>query len=119
MELKIGLAKELLSRALPKQKVRVLMDFLKYYVRFADHENNIIFEEELHKITGRTITMGIEELLLDRAKYEGRIEGILEGTMQGKLEGQRAIALEMKLDNFPIAQIAKLTKLSPSEIAKL
>jgi len=111
MELKIGLAKELLSRALPKQKVRVLMDFLKYYVRFADHENNIIFEEELHKITGRTITMGIEELLLDRAKYEGHIEG--------KLEGQRAIALEMKLDNFPIAQIAKLTKLSPSEIAKL
>ena len=115
MELKIGLVKELLSRALPKQKVRVLMDFLKYYVRFADHENNIIFEEELHKITGRTITMGIEELLLDRAKYEGRIEGKLEG----KLEEQRAIALEMKLGNFSIAQIAKLTKLPPSEIAKL
>lgn len=33
---KTSLAKELLSRDMPKRKIRVLMNFLKFYVRFSD-----------------------------------------------------------------------------------
>lgn len=73
LALKLKLAKELLTREMPKKKIRVLMNFLRYYVRFLDPENNSIFEQELEKITERSaVTMGIEELLLDRAKNEGK-----------------------------------------------
>ncbi len=48
------------------------MNFLRYYIRFSDPGNNSIFEQELQKLTGRSNTMGIEELLLDRAKNEVR-----------------------------------------------
>jgi len=51
--------------------------------------------------------MGIEELLLDRAKKQGKHEGII------------AVAREMKKDGIPVEQIAKFTKLSIKEIEKL
>ena len=51
--------------------------------------------------------MGIEELLLDRAKK------------QGKLKAQMEVAREMKKDGIPVEQIAKFTKLSIKEIEKL
>ncbi|WP_250318143.1 hypothetical protein [Pedobacter sp. B4-66] len=79
-------------------------------------ENNGIFEEELEKIKGgSTVTMGIEELLLDRAKNEGKVEG--------KAEGERIKALEMaktfKKLGIAIADISKGTGLSVKEIEAL
>ena len=41
----------------------MIMNFLKSYIRFENTENNIIFDQELQQITGRTETMGIKELL--------------------------------------------------------
>lgn len=111
LELKIKLAKELFSRQIHKNKIRVLMNFLRYYVRFSDPENNLIFEHQLEKLTEKTNTMGIEELLLDRAKNEGKLEG--------KHEEAVKIAREMKKDKFPFETIAKLTKLSLQEIEVL
>jgi hypothetical protein len=40
------------------------MNFLKNYVHFENPGNNITFEAQLDHITGRTKTMGIEELIL-------------------------------------------------------
>lgn len=107
LDLKIKLAKELLSRQIAKNKIRVLINFLRYYVRFSDPENNSIFEQHLEKLTGKSTTMGIEELLLDRAKNEGKHEEAV------------TIAREMKKDKFPIEKIAKLTKLPIQEIESL
>ena len=55
--------------------------------------------------------MGIEELLLDRAKKQG----IREGEHKSLI----AVAREMKKDGIPVEQIAKFTKLSIKEIEKL
>lgn len=119
LDLKMRLAKELLSMDMPKEKIRVLMDFLKYYVRFRDKENNITFEQELEKLTGRSTTMGIEELLLDRAKHEGKVEGKSEGLEIGEHNKAMEIARELKKEGLAIEFIAKTTKLSIAEIEEL
>jgi len=51
--------------------------------------------------------MGIEELLLNRAKKEGKRESLI------------SVAREMKKDGIPVEQIVKFTKLSIKEIEKL
>lgn len=115
LEIKMGLAKLLLSKKITKDKIRVLMDFLKYYVRFDAKENNIIFEQKLEILTGRSNTMGIEELLLDRAKKQG----IEQGIDLGIEKGIEQVALEMKREGLSLDQIAKFTKLSNKEIEEL
>jgi predicted transposase/invertase (TIGR01784 family) len=55
--------------------------------------------------------MGIEELLLDQAKKEGRQEGNHEKAV--------AIARELKKEGLSVDFIAKTTKLSVEEIGKL
>jgi len=71
LKLKLELAKELLAKHITKEKIRVLMNFLRYYVRFENPDINTKFEEQVEILTKKSTTMGIEELLLDRAKKEG------------------------------------------------
>ncbi|EEI90882.1 hypothetical protein HMPREF0765_3429 [Sphingobacterium spiritivorum ATCC 33300] len=107
LQTKIQLARELLERNMSKEKIRGLMNFLRYYVRFDNSEVNTIFEQEVEKLTERSHTMGIEELLLNRAKKEGKRESLI------------SVAREMKKDGIPVEQIVKFTKLSIKEIEKL
>lgn len=115
LDLKLKIAKELLVREMPKRKIRVLMNFLRYYVRFLDPENNGIFEKELEKIKGgRRITMGIEELLLDRAKNEG-----ISLERAKALEEKKEMIKTFKELGIAIADISKGTGLSVKEIEAL
>lgn len=107
LALKVNLARLLFSKQIAKEKIRGLMNFLKYYVRFENQEINVKFEREVRYLTERSSTMGIEDFLLDRAKKEG------------EKKSKYAIAREMKKEGLPIEQIAKFTKLSAEEIAKL
>lgn len=117
--LKTALAKDLLSKDMPKSKIRMLMNFLKYYVRFSDDKKNVIFEQQLEILKGRSNTMGIEELLLDRAKHQGKVEGKVEGKLEGKIEYQHEMAREMLNDGLSIDKIMKFTKLTEEEIQSL
>lgn len=79
-ELKLDLARLLLNKQIPKEKIRALMNFLKLYIRFGNEELVTKFEEEITIITNKTKqTMGIEEFVLERAKRIGKLEGKLEG----------------------------------------
>lgn len=71
LEIKLKLLREILSKDIPKNKIRSLVNFLTYYVWFEKQETNRIFEEEKQKLTGGSDTMGLEELLLDRAEKQG------------------------------------------------
>ena len=102
-----GLARRLLTKQIPKQKIRKVMTFLRYYLRFDNPEISAKFVKALKVLTEKSNTMGIEELLLDQAKKEG------------KLEDAKEIASAMKNEGFPVDQIAKFTKLSIDEIEKL
>lgn len=115
LDLKINLARELLSRSIPKTKIRVLINFLRYYVRFSDPINNSIFEQEINNITGGTNTMGLEELLLDRAKKEGIREAEIKAESKA-LEEKKAIAKNLKDKGIDLKIIAEATGLSLEEI---
>jgi predicted transposase/invertase (TIGR01784 family) len=115
LTLKLNLARLLLAKRIAKEKIRVLINFLKYYVRFENQEINAKFEQTLEILTERTTTMGIEELLLERAEKRGQKVGL----EKGKQEEALAIAREMKKDGVLLAQIAKFTKLTIKEIEKL
>jgi predicted transposase/invertase (TIGR01784 family) len=102
-----NLAKRLLTKQMPKDKIRKVMNFLRYYLRFENPEMIAKFEQKIAILTERNITMGIEEFLLDRAEKKGIEEGI------------RKTALEMKKRGLDIILIANITGLSIEEIEKL
>jgi hypothetical protein len=87
-DLKVELVRKLLKSNIEKDKIRVLLRFLKLYIRFENQEFNHTFEQKLDEITNQTTTMGLEEFVLDRAKRmglkEGREQGIEQGIEQGK-----------------------------------
>jgi len=113
------LAKRLLTKQIPKDKIRKLMAFLRHYVRFESQELIHKFEKDIAILTEGSKTMGIEEFLLDRAKREGKQEGWQEGRQEGSHEKAVAIAREMKAEGIPPEQISRFTKLSVEEIKKL
>lgn len=109
--LKMQLSRDLLTKKITKEKIHKLMTFLRFYVLFESPEINTIFDNELKELTEKSKTMGIEELLLDRAKKQG--------IQKGEHKKAIAIAIEMKKEGLSIAQISKFTKLSIEEIEKL
>lgn len=104
-------------------KIKHVMNFLRYYVRFETEEFNNIFEQEVEQITGRTETMGIEELLLDRATKQGVEQGIAQGIekgiTQGRYEEAIEIARELKKEGLSVDFIAKTTKIAIKKIKTL
>jgi hypothetical protein len=77
-DLAYDLAKRLLTKQMPKGKIRKLMNFLRHYMRFENKEIIAKFEKEISILTERSTTMGIEEFLLDQAKSEGMTQKELE-----------------------------------------
>ncbi|MEJ2879956.1 hypothetical protein [Pedobacter sp. GR22-6] len=100
---------------MPKEKIRHLMNFLRYYTVFKNESNKFAFEQELNHITNNHTTMGIEELIIHRAEQRGKIEGKAEGEKNMLRETAKA----MKTYNYPITEIIKITKLSAEEVEKL
>ena len=110
-----ALVKNLLNMQMSRDKIRKVMNFLRYYIHFENPEMLAKFEQRISILTGGSTTMGIEEFLLDNAKKEG----IEKGKLEGKLEEAIAIARELKKEGLAIEFIAKTTKLSVEEIEKL
>ncbi|MDR0799827.1 MAG: hypothetical protein LBN18_08720 [Dysgonamonadaceae bacterium] len=57
MEIKLCLSKKFLAMELPKDKIRMIMNFLKSYIHFANPENNITFDAQLDHINRKEQTM--------------------------------------------------------------
>lgn len=111
MEEKVALARGLLAKHYPKHKIRVLLNFLKLYVRFGDREKDLIFEDRLRHLTHQLpTTMGIEEFVLARAEQVGLEKGIVQGLEKGKKEGIelmiRALLTETDFSDEKIASLA-------------
>ncbi|WP_374163851.1 hypothetical protein [Arcticibacter sp. MXS-1] len=137
LHLKRPLARELLSKDIAKEKIRVLMNFLRYYVRFDNEEFSAIFEEDVEELTERTNAMGIEQLLLEMAekrgalkerakverllaKAEAKAEAKAKAKAEAKAEAEKkAAALKMKNSGFSIEMITDILGLSSDEIEKL
>jgi hypothetical protein len=68
---------------------------------------NAKFEQQVEILTERSTTMGIEELLLDRANREGQRKEAI------------AIARKLKKEGLSFEFMAKVTELPIEEIEKL
>jgi predicted transposase/invertase (TIGR01784 family) len=106
VQLNLEIVRNLLKKGFPKQKVHSAMNFIRFFVRFSD-ENKEIFHREIEQITGKTYTMGIEQLLLENA------------TKRGIEKKEIEIVLSMNEDGFEIPRIAKITKLSIEQVEKI
>ncbi|MES2112801.1 MAG: Rpn family recombination-promoting nuclease/putative transposase [Bacteroidota bacterium] len=109
----IDLAKRLLRKKMPKQKIRNLMRFLVHYVHFEKHEMFNKFVNEIDSLTERRTTMGIQEFLLDRAEKKGRNEGIEIGVEKGMTEK------DLEKNQEFTKSLLKSTDFSPLRIAEL
>jgi predicted transposase/invertase (TIGR01784 family) len=110
-DMSYDMVRQLLKMQMPKEKIRKVMNFLKYYVRFENPEMCGKFESEILILTERSSTMSIEEFLLDSAEKKG--------IKKGREEGIRETAIKMKKSGLDIALIANITGLSTDEIEKL
>jgi len=115
IDLAHDLAKRLLNKQMPKEKIRKLMSFLRHYLDFENTEMLAKFEQGISILTKRSTTMGIEEFLLDRAEKKGRKEGIEKGIEKGIKD----TALKMIESGLDIKLIADITGLTIEEIEKL
>ncbi|WP_225874799.1 RpnC/YadD family protein [Pedobacter hiemivivus] len=111
LTIKQVILKALHNKGFKNDKIKHVMNFLRHYVRFETEEFNNIFEQEVEQITGRTETMGIEELLLDRATKQG----VEQGITQGRIE----VARELKKEGLSVDFIAKTTKIAVKKIKTL
>jgi predicted DNA binding CopG/RHH family protein len=83
-----------------------------------DHNNEIFakFGQEIANLTERSITMGIEEFLLDRAEKKG----IEEGMTQKELEKNLAFTHNLlSSTDLSISKIAKLVGVDESFVLKV
>ncbi len=96
--LKFSLAKRLLERKFSKKKIGDLLIFLQLYVRFADPVFNLNFDKAIEVITKNKRTMGIREMVLERARKEGLEKGLEKGRLKGREEGKAEGKVEGKAE---------------------
>ena len=123
MEIKLKLARKLLEKSFDKGKIRKIMNFLRRYVHFENTENNVTFENHLDQITGRTETMGIEELILRASKHEGMKIGEKQGERRGEKRAlerrNREVVTNMICNNFSDEMIVKIASVTPDYVNKV
>lgn len=91
------------------------MIFFGSFIRkrsFYNKAHFLIFEKELETITGKNYTMGIEQLLLERAQKEGREIGLEQGLELARSQ----VILNAKKKGIDIEVIADLVGLSVEEV---
>ena len=106
IDLKMDLVRELMKRKIEKKKIKALMNFLQYYVRF-NKENTVIFEEKLEQFKGKTYPMGIEQLLLHQAEVKGEKRGEKRGDEKKTID----VIRNARLNGGSIEFIAKIVDL--------
>jgi predicted transposase/invertase (TIGR01784 family) len=110
LSLKTDLFRMLLRRKMEKSTLRALVNFLKMYVHFSKPDSYRIFEKETKLITNDISTMGIEELILQRAEQKGIEKGIEKGIKKGIEKGKAEVVAnliaKLGLSNEQAADVA-------------
>jgi uncharacterized membrane protein YqiK len=64
MEVKLRLLRRLLAMKVPKEKIRVLADFINYYIGFEDSGLYDKFDQSFSELTKQSQAMGVTETIL-------------------------------------------------------
>ncbi|MEZ4960562.1 MAG: hypothetical protein R2830_12150 [Saprospiraceae bacterium] len=86
LKAKLRLLKKLLEKGYPKETIRMIFEFIKYYTAFVQTDFYHKFDkiiEPMEKITGMTL----REIIIENARQEGLEKGIEKGIEKGRQEG--------------------------------
>ena len=122
LSFKIQLVRRLLNRQVKRERIRRLLEFIKFYAKFDRQEFYDHFE---HIIQPNREKMGILELVEQEArKYykkvgleEGRAEGLEEGRAEGRLKGLQEAIEKLLRKGFSQEQIIDLLEV-PAELVE-
>jgi predicted transposase YdaD len=97
-EVKRNLTKLLYERKYPEEKIQKIFYFINYYIRFAKHENTLIFAEEiLSTYQPELKNMGIQEQVILIEKEESYKDGINYGKEIG-IDLGKEIGIDLGID---------------------
>lgn len=115
-DLKVDLAKRLLIRSYSKPKIRTLLNFLRFYIRFENPDSIVKFDQQIDSITNQPKNMGLEEFLLYRAEKLGMRQGLAQG-----IEQQNKLLIQNLLTqtDFTVEKIASLVGVSTDVVVKI
>ena len=122
--LKLAILRNLQKHRISEKKRRSLMNFLKFYVSFANPEFHSKFEKAILTITKNKKTMGIEEMLIERFKKQGEERGIKKGIEKGIEKGREEEKLSFIKNlllntDFSISKIAALANATETFVRKV
>ncbi|MCU0446198.1 MAG: hypothetical protein MUE85_14930 [Microscillaceae bacterium] len=120
LEWKIALVRKLQAEGYANEKIRQVLNFIRFYVRFKEESARIDFEKNIELITKNRKNMGIEEAIIqevaEKALEKGEKLGIEKGEKLGIEKGIEKRNIEaiktMLQNNLTVEQIAKYLNLS-------
>lgn len=98
----------MLRRKISKKKIDDLLIFLQRYITFADQGYNVKFDKEIGALTGNQKSMGIREMVLDKAKKEG--------IQENKSEIVKTLLI---MGEFSISKIAEIVNVSEAFVERI
>jgi predicted transposase/invertase (TIGR01784 family) len=120
---KIELVKELVKGGYEQEKIRHVLNFIKFFSNFKSSEVVKEYEEELSKIIKTNTNMGIEQAILTFVREEGEQIGIQKGEQIGIQKGEYQKALKTAerclQKGMDFQEVAELTDLSLKTIQEL
>ncbi len=112
LAVKTKLVRYLFQQNIGKEKVRKLLNFIKFYTNFGEESFYKRFEEKVQVITKSRKAMGIEEAILHEVKTKAEAKGREEGREEGLVKGMD------KKEHIVVARGLE-RDLSPEDIAFL
>ncbi|MCU0444355.1 MAG: Rpn family recombination-promoting nuclease/putative transposase [Microscillaceae bacterium] len=109
LDWKVSLVRKLYAEGYESDKIRKILNFIRYYVRFKEVATSIDFEKNIESITKNRKNMGIEEAILQEVTEKAEKKGIEKGIEKGKLtEKILGIQKALKQGILSEAEIADL-----------
>jgi hypothetical protein len=106
---KVALVKELVAAGFSPDKVRNILDFIRFYISFATPTNAQNLEQEIDQIIKPLKNMGIQEVVKEHYIEEGKIEGKKEAVFGMLAEGLSVDAI-VRITKMPLETITEWKK---------
>ena len=120
LEMKAMLSRKLLESGFPKETIRGIFDFIKYYVSFEKKDFYLKFDETIEPMKN-SANMTLREMIIEDARQEGMKEGMEKGLEEGKELGllESLTVQKMLKEGKSADEIAKTLRIKKSTILKM
>ncbi len=110
---KMDLVRNLQKANYDNDKIRKILNFIRYYVRFENIKELETLNQQIQIAFKQRKNMGIEEAILQEVREQGEQTGIQQGLQQGelqtKIKGIKNLLLKGKLSLQEIAEVFEVS----------